>query len=103
MRKCNCFVMSSLYETFCVVLIEAMLYGKPVIATNSGGPADIVNPACGLLVNHKNPELLADAMLKMLNSYKEYSPEAIRKYVINKFGTSSFLQSAVNTYSKAIV
>ena len=102
MRKCNCFVMSSLYETFCVVLIEAMLYGKPVIATNSGGPADIVNPACGLLVNHKNPELLADAMLKMLNSYKEYSPEAIRKYVINKFGTSSFLQSAVNTYSKAI-
>lgn len=102
MRKCNCFVMSSLYETFCVVLIEAMLYGKPVIATNSGGPADIVNSECGLLVENRNPELLADAMLKILDSYKEFTPEDIRKYVINKFGTSSFLQSVVNSYKKAI-
>lgn len=102
MRKCNCFVMSSLYETFCVVLIEAMLYGKPVIATNSGGPVDIINPESGLLVVHRNPQLLAEAMFEILERYNDYTPEVIRRYVINKFGSSSFLYSAVNSYNKAI-
>lgn len=102
MSKCNCFVMSSIYETFCVVLIEAMLYGKPVIATESGGPIDIVKSENGLLVVHRNPELLADAMYKIVEGYNNYIPLEIRKYVIHKFGAASFLQSALKNYKKAV-
>src|SRR5690606_12554468 len=102
MRKSNCFVMSSVYEAYCVVLIEAMLYGKPVIANNSGGPVDIVNADSGLLVVHRNPRLLAEAMYEIIKRYNDYNPEVIRRYVINKFGTSSFLNEAVNSYQKAI-
>ena len=38
----NLFVLPSRYETFGMVLIEAMASGIPVVATRCGGPNDIV-------------------------------------------------------------
>ena len=43
MKKCNCFVLSSVVKTFGVVYIEAAGCGLPVIAAESGGTYDIVN------------------------------------------------------------
>ena len=103
MAGCNAFVMSSLYETFCVVLIEAMLYGKPVIATNSGGPKDIVNDRVGLLVEKSNPDELANAMLALVTNYKNYSHEEIRRYVIDKFGADRFMKSISGIYKEALL
>lgn len=40
------FALSSDYETFGVVIIEAMAYGVPVVSTRCGGPE-------GIIVNHK--------------------------------------------------
>lgn len=37
-------------EGFGLVLIEALAVGLPVVATNHGGAAEIVDPSCGLLV-----------------------------------------------------
>jgi glycosyltransferase involved in cell wall biosynthesis len=44
------FVMPSLRECGGTAILEAMALGKPVIATNWGGPADYINESCGLLV-----------------------------------------------------
>lgn len=54
-------------EPFGMVLIEAMAVGKPVVATRDGGPLDIVvDGATGLLVERKDPEALAEAILRLL-------------------------------------
>lgn len=39
------------------MVLEAMAMGKPVIATNWGGPADYLDASCGILVD---PESYAD-------------------------------------------
>ncbi|MCK9484995.1 MAG: glycosyltransferase, partial [Candidatus Marinimicrobia bacterium] len=42
MRSCDLFALSSDFETFGVVLIEAMSCGLPIVATRCGGPESII-------------------------------------------------------------
>jgi glycosyltransferase involved in cell wall biosynthesis len=61
------FVLSSNYEPFGRVVIEAMNVGVPVIATGHGGVLDIIeNEKNGLLVEYGDREGLANAMERML-------------------------------------
>ena len=61
-------VSASYVESFSRVIVEAMLAGKPVVATNSGGPAEIIIPGKnGLLVDVGNPKQIADALVKILS------------------------------------
>lgn len=47
----DCLVLSSMYECGGAVVLEAMSMGKPVIATDWGGPADYLDETCGILVS----------------------------------------------------
>jgi glycosyltransferase involved in cell wall biosynthesis len=88
MQEANCFVLSSSYEAFGIVLIEAMSTGLPVIATRSGGPENIIDEGCGFLVDPGSIADLSEAMLKMINEYDRFSPETIRERVLQKYGSS---------------
>lgn len=60
---------SSSPEGFGLTCIEAMALSKPVVATNIPGPSDIVvDGETGFLIPPKNPEALANAILKLLNN-----------------------------------
>ena len=49
-RACDLFVAPSRYESFGLILVEAMMYGKPVIACRAGGMSEVVEDAeTGLL------------------------------------------------------
>jgi len=61
-------VVPSRVEPFGRVIIESMACGKPVIATNVWGALDIVTPETGILVAPGDPEALAEAMMKLINS-----------------------------------
>lgn len=55
-------------EPFGMVLLEAMVRGKPVIASDAGGPREIVLAGeTGLLVPPNDAAALADAILKVLD------------------------------------
>ena len=73
MKISDLFILSSKEEAFGNVLIEAMSCGIPCVATDcaSGGPRDIMNggdPAYGALCPCENPQELADAILKTLDT-----------------------------------
>ncbi|HET7034337.1 MAG TPA: glycosyltransferase family 4 protein [Thermomicrobiaceae bacterium] len=54
-------------ESFGIVLLEAMASGKPVVATNIRGYSSVVRHRTdGLLVERKNPEALAVALVHLL-------------------------------------
>lgn len=59
----NCFVLTSLSETYGMVTIEAMAAGLPVIGTDSAGTPDILRGGeTGLLIPPRDPEALADSL-----------------------------------------
>jgi glycosyltransferase involved in cell wall biosynthesis len=66
-RRARALVLSSIWEGFAYVPIEAMALGTPVISTACpSGPVEILgNGEFGLLVPASDPEQLAEAMLKM--------------------------------------
>ena len=53
-------------ESFSMVCLEALAYSKPLIATNSGGPSEIIdNELDGLLIPNKDIRQMKDAILKL--------------------------------------
>ncbi len=85
MQRCDFLVSASLFETFGVVLAEALACGKPVVATESGGPADFVTPEVGLLVPPRDVTALADAIAHMLDHSREYPPAQLAEYSRSRF------------------
>ena len=62
------------WESFGIVLLEAMAVGTPVLASNIEGYASVITHGIdGLLVPPKNEEMLAQALLSLM------SDEALRK------------------------
>lgn len=96
--NCDVFVLPSHYETFGVVLIEALSRGVPVVSTYCGGPECIVNESNGILVPPKNVEDLAQAMLKMYHEYDNYNKEQLRESVINLYGKEAFYKRIMEIY-----
>lgn len=100
MNGSDCFVLPSNYETFGVVLIEALACGLPLIATKSGGPEDIVNENNGILIDVGSQNELEDAMLYMYENIHNYDSKKLKEYAKSTFGEKAFLKNAMNYYNK---
>jgi L-malate glycosyltransferase len=100
--KLDLFILPSRYETFGVVLIEAMACGLPVIATKCGGPQEIVTPESGMLIGINNPEELAEAISTMAKKLNQYNKEVLRNYAEEKFGQSAFIESITRLYQDVL-
>lgn len=88
---CDIYVMPSRQEGFGLVFLEAMAFGKPVIAGKCGGAAEIVRDGqTGFLVDPDNSDELAERLIRLLQD------DALRK----KMGARG-RQLANDTYSFA--
>ena len=62
LQNLDVFALSSRTEGFSIACIEALACGVPVVATRSGGPEQILNENCGILVPVDDPGSLAGAI-----------------------------------------
>ena len=70
------YIMPSQKEGFGIVFIEAMFYGKAVIAGNIDGSTDALkNGLFGLLVNPAQQQEITDAIIKVFNNLEKYIPK----------------------------
>lgn len=68
MEQCDVFLNFSQSESFSMTCLEAITYGRPVITTNSGGPAEIVtHQYCGIVIPVGDVSAAAEAMLQLSN------------------------------------
>jgi glycogen synthase len=66
-RRADVLVVPSWYEPFGMVILEGMLYGLPIAASNLGGPAEILEHGrTSLLFAPKDVEALAGALLRLV-------------------------------------
>ncbi|MBI4811863.1 glycosyltransferase family 4 protein [Candidatus Falkowbacteria bacterium] len=69
LKAFDIYVCSSLKEGLPYTIIEAMLAGLPIVATNVGGNPDLIKDAeTGLLVEPQNPEQIAEKIKKLIDN-----------------------------------
>ena len=104
MWKSNALVSSSHVETFGVTLIEAMSTGLPVIATNSGGPAEFINDQVGTLVPADDEDALGHAMYETFTKRQTWSESAssIHQYTADRFSEPVVANQLLGIYQSVL-
>ena len=78
-RACRAFIMPQ-EEDFGLTPIEAMSFGKPIVALRKGGSLEtIIEGQTGEFFDDPIPEGLADAVRRLNKNYAKYNPKTIKK------------------------
>lgn len=89
-------------ESFGQTLLESLACGTPVIARDSGGPADIVlDGVNGALVAHDKPQEMATALWQHFTEATAYQPEACRASAL-RFAPTAIAQQYAQLYAQLI-
>ncbi len=102
MRQADLFVLPSLFETFSVVIAEALATGTPVLATHCGGPEEFVTEERGLLVPPGNTEALLNGLDYMLNNLESFNTKKISHYAIEHFSPERIGEQLHRIYSECV-
>ena len=94
----DAFALASRSETFGVVFIEAMATGLPVIATDCGGPRDIVNEQNGYLIPVDDKQALVDALVKMRNNAYSFNTLDISELTVKQFSPENIGTALTNLF-----
>ncbi|MEO1373378.1 MAG: glycosyltransferase [Cyanobacteria bacterium J06635_10] len=97
MKNADVFVLSSKWEGFGNVIVEAMACGCPVVSTNCpSGPGEILaSGKYGSLVPTENPEALSEAILNVLN-------QPIKPDILKQRAENFSIKESVSKYCKVI-
>jgi len=88
----------SISEGFVLVAAEALACRRPVVATISGGPEDIVVEGTGVLVSPKKPDEIAEALLKVLAGDGILSPESLAESARERFSYEIITEKIISVY-----
>lgn len=101
MRRSDLFVLPSRFETFGVVVIEALASGTPVVATRCGGPESIITDLSqGVLVPPEDPDAFADAIEVQATRLARWTladAQALNAGVEDRFGALSCARRFIET------
>lgn len=98
----DAFVLSSTFETFGVVVIEAFSLGKPVISTSCGGPESLINEVNGLVVANNNLEDMIDKMSKLVENYEKYNANLIRNSAYSLYSEEAVVNKLEKIYKTVV-
>jgi glycosyltransferase involved in cell wall biosynthesis len=103
MAHANVFALASRLETFGVVLIEALASGLPVVATQTGGPDDIVVDGVGWLVPPGDEGAFARALRDARENWQRFDRSSLAEYAEEHFGEQAVVDQLLNLYGGARV
>ncbi|MDQ7841235.1 MAG: glycosyltransferase [bacterium] len=105
LRSSDIFVLSSRWEGMPLAVIEAMMGGLPVVATDVGGVSEaVVNGETGLLVPPGNADALSVALDRLLTdpALRRRMGEAGRRRALEHFTEERMLAETAAVYERAL-
>lgn len=105
LSELDVFILPSTSEGLPLALIEAMAAGKPAIATQCGGPSEVVtNDVTGLLIPPGKPDAIGRALIELLTNRRltERLARAGQAKVRAEFSLSKMLQEHEALYDRLL-
>lgn len=105
LKALDIFVLPSLIEGISNTILEAMATGLPVVATAVGGNPELVEEGItGKLVPSANPDLMADAIQKYVDSgeLRQVHGKAGRERVEQHFSMENMVQGYMDVYDRLL-
>ena len=96
------FVLFSNFENLPCVIVEAFASGVPVLTTDVGGIAEIVNPERGILIHSGDEDALLQGMNTLLDHSDEFDKAAIRQYALKTFAAPIIGQQIADAYKTVV-
>lgn len=110
-KTCDIFVLPAIVDSkgdtegLGVVLLEAMSFQKPVIASRVGGIVDIIKDKnTGILVEEKSPEQLARSIEFLINNPEKRKEIATKGFIFQQrnFSWNSIINSLISCYKEIL-
>jgi len=104
-NRCDIFCFPTLGEPFGKAVVEAMACSKPVIATNAGGAAEIIqNGENGILVPPADSEALAAEIARLINDPKKRRMlgKKARETTVERFSWEKIAEKYHQLYSELL-
>lgn len=96
----NFFAMPSYQEAFAQSPMEAMACGLPVVVFPVSGTSELVNESNGVICDDFTLEALKKGIETVMN--RNYAPETIRQYVINRFSPETIISDYIDIYKESL-
>ena len=96
------FVSASLFECSGVSVQEAMLLGKPILGTNSGGVDSLVPEKAGYIVQKGSDKALAEGIDYMIGHLEKFDFDWIKNYAYKHFEIGHISEKYIELYKKIL-
>ncbi len=96
------FVSASIFESAGMAIQEAMLLGKPVLVTNSGGADSLVTKETGIVVEKGSVQSPVDGLEKMIDIYEKFDVTKIKEYAKKNFEIGHVTEQYIKIFNNIL-
>ncbi|WP_082548253.1 glycosyltransferase family 1 protein [Massilia sp. Root335] len=102
LASCDVLVHPGDCETFGLIVLEAMACGLPVVATNRGGVAELVDAETGILAEPNHVDSLAGAIEAIFRRDMERMGHAARRKAVERYDWNEILPQVLGRYEALV-
>jgi alpha-1,6-mannosyltransferase len=102
LASCDVLVHPGDRETFGLIVLEAMACGLPVVATNKGGVAELVDAETGILAEPNDVASLAGAIEAIYQRDMARMGQAARRKAVERYDWNEILPQVVGRYEALV-
>ncbi|MDH4221278.1 MAG: glycosyltransferase family 4 protein, partial [Candidatus Bathyarchaeota archaeon] len=105
MTSADVLVIPSIYEPFGIVALEGMATGVPVVASQVGGLAEVIeHDRTGIFVHPRNPESIAWGVARVLSNsdHARWLTQNAREILHKTYSWEAVAMKTVEVYKKAV-